>query len=80
LENYFTGTDHQEILAKISDKPPWFDGSVTSLRREQIKNFLIDLAFKDRNGKELSDKTVNEAFIMHYTIGHGRLTGGEPSS
>jgi len=80
LENYFTGTNQQTLLKRNSDKPPWFDGSVTSLRREQIKKFLIDLAFMDRDGKELSLKTVNAAFNKHYTMRDGRLAGGEPSS
>ena len=78
METYFTGTDQQAIFARRSDKPPWFDGSVTSHRREQIKKFLIDLASNDRAGEELSLKTVNAAFNKYYTI--GKLAGGEPSS
>ena len=34
----------------------------------QIKNFLVDLAFKERDGMALTLQTVNEAFNMHYTM------------
>ena len=51
LQTYLTDTIPQEEQATmVSAKPPWFDGSVTTLRRKQIKNFLIDLASMDRDG------------------------------
>jgi hypothetical protein len=78
MENYFTGTDQQAIFTRRSNMSPWFDSSVTSHRREQIKEFLIELASIDRAGEELSLKTVNAAFNKYYTI--GKLAGGEPSS
>jgi len=79
MENLFTGNNQQELLASRSDKPPWFDGSVTSHRREQIKRFLIELASIDQAGEELSLKTVNAAFKKYYTNLNGRSAGGEPS-
>ena len=78
MENYFTGTNQQSLLTRRSNLSPWFDSSVTSHRREQIKKFLIELASIDKSGKELSLKTVNAAFNNYYTI--GKLAGGEPSS
>jgi hypothetical protein len=80
MENYFTGTDQQALLARRSNMSPWFDSSVTSHRREQIKKFLIKLASIDQAGEELSLKTVNAAFKKYYTNLNGRSAGGEPSS